>query len=376
VSPRPRYRQPANTPPPWWPHNEPWPAPGRHGRWRRGRAGFLRRIALAFFIVILLSTVGANSLIVALLDRAGVTGPQRLVPVLLLAGVSSAILLLFSVAAMRRLGFPLGDIVGAASRVADGDFSVRVVERGPPSLRSVAHAFNSMTTRLEANEEQRRQLMADVAHELRTPLTVIQARLEGLIDGVYSRDDGQLKALLGETRTLARLVDDVRTLANVESGTLGLQKEPTDLTVLMHDVAAGFADAGAGNDATIRVGPAELPLVDVDPVRIREVIANLLSNAVRHSRPRGVVSMAAAVAGDAVVLTIADEGEGIAPGELGRVFDRFFKGPRSTGSGLGLTIARSLVLAHGGDIRAESTLGCGTTMTVTLPRALRAHQAS
>jgi nitrate/nitrite-specific signal transduction histidine kinase len=124
----------------------------------------VRRIAAAFLVLILLSTVGANSLIVALMDRSGMTGPQRLVPVLLLAGLSGAILLLFFFTVMRRFGFPLGDIVGAAARVADGDFTTRVVERGPPSLRSVAHAFNSMTTRLEANEQQRRQLMADVAH--------------------------------------------------------------------------------------------------------------------------------------------------------------------------------------------------------------------
>jgi signal transduction histidine kinase len=327
--------------------------------------------------VILLSTVGANSLIVALLDRAGVTGPQRLVPVLLLAGVSSAILLLFWVAVMRRVGFPLGDIVGAASRVADGDFSVRVVERGPPSLRSVAHAFNSMTTRLEANEEQRRQLMADVAHELRTPLAVVQARLEGLIDGIYPRDDNQLKALLSETRTLARLVDDVRTLANVESGTLGLQKEPTDLAVLIHEAAASFSDSGAADRRVgIRVDLPDLPLVDVDPVRIREVVGNLLSNAVRHSAAHGVVSIAATVGAGALVVTVADEGEGIAPADLIRVFDRFYKGSRSNGSGLGLTIARNLVRAHGGDIRAESTLGRGTTMTVTLPTRSDSHPSS
>jgi signal transduction histidine kinase len=293
---------------------------------------------------------------------------QRLVPVLLTAGLSIALLVLFSIVVMRRVGFPLGDIVGAAARVAEGDFSVRVVERGPPSLRSVGRAFNSMTARLEANERQRQQLMADVAHELRTPLAVIQARLEGLIDGIYQRDDGQLKGLLGETRTLARLVEDVRTLANVESGRLGLQREPTDLAVLIHDVAASFSDAGTeAARVPIRLEVAELPLLDVDPVRIREVIANLLSNAVRHAAAGGTVSLAAAVRGGSVAVTIADEGPGIAPENLSRVFDRFYKDSRSTGSGLGLTIARNLVLAHGGDIRAESVLGRGTTMTVTLP---------
>jgi signal transduction histidine kinase len=334
-------------------------------------------MAFVFFLLVLTSTVGVNTLMVALLNRAGVAGPQRLVPTLLIAAVSIAILLLFSVVALRRVGLPLSDIVGAAARVADGDFSVRVVERGPRSLRSVGHAFNSMTTRLEANEQQRQQLMADVAHELRTPLAVLQARLEGLIDGIYQRNDGQLKALLGETRTLARLVEDVRTLANVESGTLGLQREPTDLAVLINDAASG-ADSARGDDkqVTVRADVPELPLVDVDPVRIREVIANLLSNAVRHSRAGGVVSIGAAVVSDRLTVTITDEGEGIAPGDLNRVFDRFYKGSRSTGSGLGLTIARKLVLAHGGDIRAESTLGRGTTMTVSLPTHSDSHASS
>jgi signal transduction histidine kinase len=364
----PHQHRPGPGPPAWWPRNEPWPPPAGRGRWKRRRRGFLLRIAAAFVVLLVLSAVGLNTLVVAFLNRAGVTGVQRLVPVLLIAGVSLALLVLSSFVAMRRVGIPLSDIVEAAARVAEGDFSVRVVERGPRSLRSVGRAFNSMTTRLEANERHRQQLMADVAHELRTPLAIIQARLEGLIDGIYERDDDQLKALLGETRTLARLVEDVRTLANAESGTLGLQKESTDLTVLIHDVAASFSDAATEDmRIAVRVETSELPLIDVDPVRIREVIANLLSNAVRHSAAGGVVSIAATVSAGSVMVTVADSGPGLAAEELSRVFDRFYKDSRSTGSGLGLTIARNLVQAHGGDIRAESRVGDGTRMTVTLP---------
>ena len=134
---------------------------------------------------------------------------------------------------MRRVGWPLGDIVAGADRVAGGDYTVRVSEAGPPSLRSVARAFNSMTARLQSQDEQRRHLMADVAHELRTPLTIVQGRLEGLLDGVYPRDDVRLSELLDDTRVLARLVEDLGTLANAESGALGLRKEPTDLAILV-----------------------------------------------------------------------------------------------------------------------------------------------
>src|SRR4029079_10517025 len=132
-------------------------------------------------------------------------GPLRLSPAL--APIALGVALVVLLFAMRRLARPMADIVRAANRVADGDFSVRLPEHGPPSLRTTARAFNSMTTRLEAQEQQRRNLMADIAHELRTPLTVIQGRLEGLIDGVYARDEARLGEVLNDTRMLARLVD-------------------------------------------------------------------------------------------------------------------------------------------------------------------------
>src|SRR5262249_45897320 len=161
-------------------------------------------------------------------------------------------------------GLPMSDIVGAANRVAEGDYSVRLSEYGSPSLRTVARAFNSMTSRLQTQEELRRNLMADIAHELRTPLTVIQGRLEGLIDGVYPRDEARLVELLNDTRMLARLVEDLRTLAHAESGTLALHKEPTDIGVLVHDVAGGLSAAAVERQVAVDVQTAkDLPLVDV-----------------------------------------------------------------------------------------------------------------
>ena len=125
---------------------------------------------------------------------------------------------------MRRVGRPLGDVVDAADRVAEGDFAVRVHEHGPPWVRSMARAFNGMTSRLERQNRLRREMMADIAHELRTPLTVMQGRLEGILDGVYPRDDRQVAQVLDDTRHLARLVEDLGTLAHTEGGTLTLQK--------------------------------------------------------------------------------------------------------------------------------------------------------
>jgi len=272
-------------------------------------------------------------------------------------------------ATMRLVGQPLGEVVGAAERVASGDFAVRVVEHGPPSLRSVASAFNSMTTRLEQQQQARRELMADIAHELRTPLSVMQGRLEGMLDGVYPRDEHQVTQVLEDTRTLARLVDDLRTLAHSESGTLALAKEPTDVEVLLNETVSAFQPEALARNVEVRTNTSgEIPNVDLDPVRIREVLTNLLANAVRHSAKGRLVEVELEATTADIIVRVADRGPGIHPEDLPHVFDRFYKGDASTGSGLGLTIARNLVAAHGGTIAARARPEGGTIVEFTLPR--------
>jgi two-component system OmpR family sensor kinase/two-component system sensor histidine kinase BaeS len=269
---------------------------------------------------------------------------------------------------MRHFGFPLGGIVDAADRVATGDYSARAAEYGPRSLRVVARAFNSMTSKLQAQDAQRRQLMADIAHELRNPLAVLQGRLEGMLDGVYPRDEAQIAAVLEETRVLTRLVDDLRTLAHAESGMMTLQKESTDLSILIQEAVTSLSIESEAGQVSIRATPAsDLPLVEIDPLRIREVLTNLLSNALHHTPPGGAVSVDAVRRGDSIVVSVSDNGAGIAAEDVPKIFDRFYKGRGSRGSGLGLTIARNLVVAHGGEIRASSEIGKGTTITFTLP---------
>ena len=178
---------------------------------------------------------------------------------------------------------------------------------------------------------------------------------------------GQIAAVLQETRMLARLVEDLRTLAHTESGTLTLQKESTDLAILLNDTAASFAAEASERRIQLDVeAAANLPLVDIDPVRIREVLTNLISNALRHTLENGRVSVTASAHADTIVIAVSDTGRGIPAEDLPRIFDRFYKGHGSRGSGLGLTIARNLVVAHGGEIRAESEEGKGTTMRVIL----------
>lgn len=280
----------------------------------------------------------------------------------------AAIILIFTVRAIRRAIYPIADVIDAAQRVADGDYATRVQERGPREVRGLTRAFNAMTARLEANDAQRRAMLADVSHELRTPLTVIQGNLEGMMDGVYPLDRAHLEPVLDETRQLARLIQDLRTHALAESGALHLQKESTDLAVLVNETAASFrAQAESSGIALLVDAEMMLPNVAVDPARIRQVLENLIANALRYTARGGEVRVTCTRSTDKNVrVTVKDTGRGIPREELPHVFERFYKARDSRGTGLGLAIAKSLVQAHGGDIGAESELGKGTQIWFTL----------
>jgi two-component system sensor histidine kinase BaeS len=314
---------------------------------------------------------GVTSLFWLAATRLGLMSSRFGSAPMLVGGVLASAAVIVAIATMtgvlRRAGSPLARIMEAADRVAEGDYEVRVAEQGPPPIRALARAFNTMAGRLRDNDRLRRDLMADIAHELRTPLTVIQGKLEGLIDGVYPRDEAQLQRLLEETHVLSRLVEDLRTLALSESGALKLQREPTDLVALAREVVRAFGADAAGRTVNVDA-PGKAP-IDIDPVRIREVIANLLSNALRYTPAGGSVSIRIDAATDGrTSVEVRDTGEGMTPDQLAHAFDRFYKGSQSRGSGLGLTIARSLIVAHGGTIRASSEPGRGTTITFELPR--------
>ncbi|HLQ49449.1 MAG TPA: HAMP domain-containing sensor histidine kinase, partial [Candidatus Dormibacteraeota bacterium] len=266
----------------------------------------------------------------------------------------------------RRAGMSLDELVDAARRVEEGDYTIRVAEpiarRGP--LRELVRGFNSMTGRLEADAEQRRRLLADVSHELRTPLAVIQGNIEAILDGVHAADDAHLGAILDETHVLARLVDDLRTVALSEGGNLPLHREPTDLSILAAESVASFQSAAEAAGVSLEVHvDDEVPLLDIDPVRIREVLSNLVANALRHTPRGGSIGVVAtnATDGRTVEIVVTDTGTGIDPALLPHVFDRFAKAADSRGSGLGLAIARGLVEAHGGSIDVESSAATGTT---------------
>jgi signal transduction histidine kinase len=329
----------------------------------RGR--FMRRIG-CFVFVMVIAFASVFAFLAWLIGKAFGSAPHPAVIFLI------GLLVLFVLAnvgrAVRRAAAPVGDLIEASGRVEAGDFSTRVPETGPREVRALARAFNAMSAKLEETEQQRRSALADVSHELRTPLTVIQGNLEALLDGVYPADPEHLQLLLDETRVLERLVDDLRTLTLAEAGSLVLHREPTDLGALLNDVAAGYRSQADQAGIALTVNAADdLPTLDIDPARIREVVSNFLANALRHTPRAGKVELSAQLTGDQVEVTVHDTGGGIPPDQLERIFDRFYRSPDSPGSGLGLPIAKSLVEAHGGLMAATSEAGKGTTIRFTLP---------
>jgi signal transduction histidine kinase len=294
-------------------------------------------------------------------------------PLLTAAIVVVLVMLLAGPRAYRRIGGPIEDVMAALGRAADGDFAARVPERGSPEGRTLARAFNAMAERLQREDDRRRALLTDISHELRTPLSVLQGTLEGMLDGIYPRDTEHLALGLEETQTLARLVEDLRTLATAESAALRLTKAPVDLGVLAKDALAAFQDQAASSGVALAfvpgTGPA--PVVDADAERLRQVLNNLISNALRYTPRGGTVRVRCyGIDEDRAGLAVEDTGSGIPAGDLPRVFDRFYKSKDSRGSGLGLAIAKSLVEAHGGEITAESPAaeGRGTLIRIVLPR--------
>ena len=329
----------------------------------RGR--FMWRIG-CFFMLMVAMLVTVVALFAWLIGSAlGAAGSPAIG---ILIGLLVLLVLLNVGRSLRRAAAPVGDMIEASGRVESGDFSTRVPERGPREVRTLARAFNDMSARLEEVEQQRRSALADVSHELRTPLTVIQGNLEALLDGVYPADAAHLQPILEETRLMERLIEDLRTLTLVEAGSLVLHREPTDLGSLLTEVAAGYRSQAdeAGIALTVTTAP-DLPTLDIDPARIREVVANLLTNALRHTPRDGRVEVSARLAVGKVEVTVHDTGSGIPPDQRDRIFDRFYRSPDSPGSGLGLPIAKSLIEAHGGDITAASGPSEGTTVRFSLP---------
>ena len=299
--------------------------------------------------------------------------------ILLLGGaVAVALGLVLGALLSQSLTAPLQRLAAAARAVAAGDLSQQVRLDGSDEIAEVAQAFNEMTTALSEFERQRQNMVADTAHELRTPLTVLQGNLRAILDGVYPLDESEVSRLYDETRFLSRLVDDLRELALADAGQLRLNLRVTDVGQVIRSTTENLAPAAEASEVKLAAQvPAELPAVWGDPDRIVQVLSNLLVNAVRYTPSGGAVSVTAREADGSVELAVADNGEGIAPDDLPHVFERLWQADpararenrKAGGTGLGLSVAQSLVEAQGGRIWVESVLGQGSTFRFTLPCA-------
>lgn len=273
----------------------------------------------------------------------------------------------------RRILSPVRALTNAAHQLGRGDLSQRVDIKDKSEIGELAVTFNSMAGNLERDQQLRREMVADVAHELRSPLTNIRGYLEAIRDRIMSPDEKTVGSIYDETMLLARLIDDLQELTLAEAGELKLYRENEDVPELVRQAVSAEQAKAIEKGLIINVDlPAGMPSVNVDFLRIKQVLLNLLENAIAHTPPGSSVTVAAKEAAGMVEISVTDTGEGIPAAELQKIFERFHRVDKSRsratgGSGLGLTIARSFVEAHGGTISVQSAPGEGSAFTFTLP---------
>ncbi|MBL1108902.1 HAMP domain-containing protein [Streptomyces sp. 5-8] len=286
------------------------------------------------------------------------------------AGLVLAVTVAVTALVAVRLVRPLRALTAAAQQPPELHVRVPVTTRDETGI--LAEAFNDLTERRERLEAQRKAMVSDIAHELRSPLTNIRGWLEVVRDGVVDPDPALLDSLHEEALVLQRIIDDLQDLSAADAGTLRLHREPLRAGDLLDQVAAAHRVAADAAGVALRTRTGDAAWLDADPVRMRQALGNLVSNALRHTPADGTVTLAARRDGDDVVLAVTDTGSGIAPEDLPHVFERFWRAEKSRsrrtgGSGLGLAIVRHLVAAHGGTAAAASEPGAGAVFTLRLP---------
>jgi two-component system sensor histidine kinase BaeS len=303
---------------------------------------------------------------------------NRLSQAALTAGlIALGISLLVALFLAYRLTKPVYALTQAARRIADGDMSQRVEVNGKDELAMLGVAFNQMADSLQRATETRRAMTADIAHELRTPLAVQRANLEALQDGIYPLTVENLGSVLDQNQMLTRLVDDLRTLALADAGELRLEYTYTNFPGLVQRIVDRFASQAAAHQVTLGCNlPDTCPEILLDPLRIEQVLGNLISNALRYTPSGGTVDVQvrcqAGAPGGQVQLEVHDSGEGIPPQALEHLFERFYRADASRnravgGTGLGLAIARQLAEAHGGQLEAANHPQGGAVFMLSLP---------
>jgi signal transduction histidine kinase len=269
----------------------------------------------------------------------------------------------------RGITAPLREMTEATSAVASGDYGLAVSATSVDEVGRLAQAFNEMSANLADLERQRNDLISNVSHELRTPLAVLHAGLENLLDGVVEDDHQTLQAMLNQTQRLARLVGELLTLSRLEAGATAFHPTPIDIVGVVEEVVAEACLRHPPPTITVNA-PSKAPIVG-DPQQLHSVIANLIDNAIRHGG-EGAVVVTVNVTDDAATIEVSDDGPGVPPADLERIFERFYRSDsaRPGGSGLGLAIASWIVDLHGGAIGARNIEPHGCAITVTIPLGL------
>ncbi len=287
-----------------------------------------------------------------------------------LSGIAAVVLALI---VSRQLTRPLRRLAAAAGEIALGNLAVRINERTQDEAGQVGKAFDTMADALQQQEQARQSFMADIAHELRNPLTVLRGNLEAIQDGLLEPTPEQVSTLHGQSVTLSRLVEDLRTLSLASTGHLEIHRQEMDLRQVAGTVVTGFQPAAAERGIVLSLqAPNELPLVFADPERVGQALRNLIDNALRYTPAGGSVVVSLTAKGGQATVAVADTGGGVAPQDLPHVFDRFYRADRSRsratgGSGVGLAIVKQLVEAQGGGVSAQSEPGRGSTFAFSLP---------
>lgn len=287
-------------------------------------------------------------------------------------GAALAVLVAIGVSAFvaRRVSRPLVALARAAADFGAGRRGVRVgLADQPGELGVLSRAFDRMAESVEREEGLRRRLVREVAHEVRTPLAILRGTTEGLVDGVLEPDEDTLRSLHEEVLRLSGLVGDLETLAVADAAALRLDLRPVDLAEVVASAVALARGAALDAEIALETELARAP-VEGDAERLRQVVVNLLSNALRHTPPGGRIDVRTWADGGHAVLEVLDSGPGIAPEDLPHVFERFFRGrgaERGPGSGIGLAVVAELVAAHGGDVEAGNRPEGGARLTVRLP---------
>jgi signal transduction histidine kinase len=273
----------------------------------------------------------------------------------------------------RRVQRSIASVSDAATQIAAGRYGARVPDPGlGGEFTTLAATYNTLATRLEATETTRRRMLADLAHEMRTPLATVDAHLEAVEDGVRTLDQETLGVIRGSTQRLRRLAEDITAVSRAEEGDLAISPQPVEATALAQAAAEGARGLYTAKGLLLEVSLEAAGTVRVDPDRMAQVLGNLLDNALRHTPREGRVTLSCRRRGRWVEYAVADTGDGVAPQHLPHLFDRFYRADTARardrgGSGIGLSIAKALVEAHGGTITADSPgPGQGSTFTVRL----------